>query len=95
MERALTSLYLHHIKTKAEILKTIGEANAVLQTHGYTYSHSRDALDLIIKYVGEIKGNCDHVLHWRRLGKKYTKADNNLSTDHKFAEGVYKIQSGI
>ena len=77
------------------MLKAIGCANDVLQTHGYTYVQVRDTLDILIKDVRGNKGNRNHVLHGCKLSTKYIKADNHFSTDHQFVKGVYKIQSGI
>ena len=95
MERFLTASYLRQVKTKVDMLKDIGDANDVLQTRGYKYLQGRDALDLISKEVRENEGDCDHVLHGCKFGTKYIKSDNHISTDHQFAKGVYKIQSGI
>ena len=77
------------------MLKNVVDANYVLRTHGYTYAQVCDALDILIKQVRLNKRDCDYVLHGCKLGTKYIKADNHLSTDHQFAKGVYKIQSGI
>ena len=75
--------------------KSIGNANAVIHTRGYTYAQGLDALDILIGEVRENKGDCDHVLYGWKLSTKYIKADNYLSTDHQFAKSVYKIHSGI
>ena len=77
------------------MLKSIGDANDVLKTSGYKYVQGRDALDLLIKEVRGEKGDRDHILHGCKLCKKNIKADNHLSTDHKFSKGFYKNQSGI
>ena len=95
MEKILIASYLCQFKTKADMLKSIGNDNAVMHTRGYTYAQGLDALDILIGEVRENKGDCDHVLHGWKLSTKYLKADNHLSTDHQFAKGVYKIQSGI
>ena len=92
MEKILTASYLCQVKTKVDILKAIGDDNAVLQTRGYKYAQVHYALDIIIKQVRENKGDRDHVLNGRKLGQKYIKADNHLSTDHQFTKGVNKIQ---
>ena len=76
------------------MLKAIGDSNDVLQTHRYTFAQGRDALNILIKEVRVNKGNWDNVLHGFMIGKT-KKTDNHLSTDHQFAKGVYKIQSGI
>ena len=91
MEKILTASYLRQVKTKLDILKSIGDENTVIKTRGYTYSQGCDAHDLIIKEFRENKGNREHVLHGCKLGTKYIKADNHLSTDHQFAKGMYKI----
>ena len=75
--------------------KSIGNANAVIHTRGYTYAQGLGEIDILIGEIRENKGDCDHVLHGWKLSTKYIKADNYLSTDHQFAKGVYKIQSGI
>ena len=95
MEKILTASYLREFKTKADMLKYIGDANAVLQTRWYTYAQGRDALDLLIKEVRENKGDRKHVLHGCKLGTIYNKDDNHISTDHQFTKGVYKIHSSI
>ena len=95
MEKILTASYLCQVKTKVDMIKFIGDANSVLHTCRYKYSQGRDAIDLIIKQVRINKGNRDHVLHGCKLGTKYIKADNHISTDHQFLKGVYKIKSGI
>ena len=50
--------------------KSIGNANAVLHTRGYTYAQGLDALDILIGEVRENKGDRDHILHGCKLGKK-------------------------
>ena len=94
-EKIITASYLCQVKTKVDMLKDIGDANALIQTRGYTYAQVHDAIDILIKEVRENKGNQDHVLHGCKLDTKYIKVDNHLSTDDQFAEGVHKIQSGI
>ena len=49
MEKILTASYLCQVKTKVDILKAIGDDNAVLQTRGYKYAQVHYALDIIIK----------------------------------------------
>ena len=95
MEKILTASYLRQVKTKLDMLKAIGDANTLIQTHVYKYAQGRDVIYLLIREVRENKGDRDHVLHGCKLGTKYIKADNHLYTDHQFAKGVYKIQSGI
>ena len=87
--------YLRQVKTKVDMLKSIGDSNAVLKTRSYTYSQDRDELDLLIKQVMENKGDHYHILHGCKISKKYIKADNHLSTDYQFVKGVYQIKSGI
>ena len=95
MEKIFTASYLRQFKTKADMVKSIGNSNAVLHTRGYTYAQGLGEIDILIGEIRENKGDCDHVLYGWKLSTKYIKADNYLSTDHQFAKGVYKIQFGI
>ena len=38
MEKIITASYLRQFKTKVDILKAIGDTNAVLQARGYIYA---------------------------------------------------------
>ena len=92
MEKIFTASYPCQVKTKLDMLKDIGDSNAVLHTRGYTYAQVHDALDILIEEVRYNKGDRDHVFHECKLSTKYIKADNHLSTYHQFEKGVYKIQ---
>ena len=51
MEKILTASYILQVKKKVDMLKSIIDANSVLQTRGYTSTQGRYEFDLIIKEV--------------------------------------------